>query len=114
MMRATLGNKAAIQAFRNGKRPFPDGTIIVRLAWDYVSSAENNKAIGQQQSFVAGHPKNGLQFMVKDTKKYALTGGWGYGQLNDGKPASNLVHTTCAPCHQAAKNHDFVFSTYAP
>ncbi|WP_223834318.1 cytochrome P460 family protein [Spirosoma profusum] len=99
-LRAILGNKAAVQAFR--KRPFPDGTIIARLAWDYVSSAENNKAFGQQQSFVAGHPKNGLQFMVKDTKKYALTGGWGYVKVNDGKPASNQVHATCAPCHERA------------
>jgi hypothetical protein len=113
-LRAILGNKAAIQAFRKGKRPFPDGTIIARLAWDYSSSPENNKAFGQQQSFVAGHPKNGLQFMVKDTKKYALTDGWGYVQFNEGKPASNLVHATCAPCHQAAKERDFVFSTYAP
>jgi hypothetical protein len=70
-IRAILGNDAAIKAYREGTRPFPNGTIIVRLAWSYDSSEENNKAFGRSQSFVAGHPKNGVQFMVKDSKKYA-------------------------------------------
>ncbi len=113
-LRAILGNDEAINAFREKKLPFPDGTIISRVAWDYVSSEENNKAFGHQQSFVAGHPKNGVQFMVKDSKKYALTGGWRYAQFNDGKPAPEMVHDTCASYHQAAKDHDFVFTRYAP
>lgn len=113
-LRAILGNDGAINAFRQETLPFPDGTIISRVAWEYVSSAENDKAFGRQQSFVAGHPKNGVQFMVKDSKKYALTGGWGYAQFNDGKPATETVHATCAPCHQAVKDHDFVFTRYAP
>jgi hypothetical protein len=35
-LRAILGNNNAIKAYRTGKSPFPDGTIIARLAWDYV------------------------------------------------------------------------------
>src|SRR5438874_8311071 len=62
--RAILGNDIAIEAYRKGTYPFPDGAIIARLSWDYVSSDENNKAFGRRQSFVAGHPKNN-QFMVK-------------------------------------------------
>src|SRR6187200_3421037 len=42
-IRAILGNDAAIKAYREGTRPFPDGTIIARLAWSYDSSEENNK-----------------------------------------------------------------------
>lgn len=113
-LRAILGNDAAIEAYREGKLPFPDGTIIARLAWDYVPSEENNKAFGRVQSFVAGHPKNGVQFMVKDSKKYASTGGWGYAQFNDGKPADEAVHKTCFPCHQAIEARDFVFTKYSP
>jgi hypothetical protein len=54
--RAILGNDVAIKAYREGKLPFPDGTILVRLAWSYVPSEENNKVFGRDQSFVAGPP----------------------------------------------------------
>lgn len=113
-LRAILGNDAAIQAYREGKLPFPDGAIIARLAWGYVPSEENNKAFGRPQSFVAGPPKNGVQFMVKDSSKYASTGGWGFAQFNDGKPADAAVHQTCFRCHEPAKARDFVFTRYAP
>ena len=113
-MRAILGNDVAINAYREGKLPFPDGTIIARLAWSYVPSEENNKVFGRSQSFVAGPPANGVQFMVKDSTKYASTGGWGFAQFNDGKPADAAVHNTCFSCHQHVKDRDFVFTRYAP
>jgi hypothetical protein len=75
---------------------------------------ENNKVFGRPQSFVAGSPKNGAQFMVKDSRKYAATAGWGFAQFNDGKPVDEAVHKTCIPCHQPVKARDFVFTRYAP
>lgn len=114
-IRAVLGNDIAIKAYREGSQPFPEGTIIARLAWAYEASEENNKAFGKVQSFVAGHPKNGVQFMVKDSKKYASTGGWGYSHFDDGKPLTDqAVLQSCFHCHQAIKNRDFVFTRYAP
>jgi Cytochrome P460 len=113
-IRAILGNDVAIKVYRDGKLPFPDGTIIARLAWSYVSSAENDKAFGRPQSFVAGPPKNGVQFMVKDSRRYASTGGWGYAQFNDGKPADEATHQSCFGCHEHVKARDFVFTRYAP
>ena len=113
-MRAILGNDIAIKAYREGTVPFPDGAIIARLAWSHVPSEENNKVFGRAQSFVAGPPKNGIQFMVKDSKKYASTHGWGFAQFNDGKPASEAVHNTCYSCHEPASARDFVFTRYAP
>jgi hypothetical protein len=113
-LRDVLGNDVAIKAYREGKLPFPDGTIIARLAWSYDPSEENNKVFGRRQSFVAGPPKNGVQFMVKDSKKYASTGGWGFAQFNDGKPADEALLKTCFPCHEPAKDRDFVFTHYAP
>ena len=113
-IRAILGNDMAIKAYREGKLPFPDGTIIARLAGSYDASEENNKVFGRPQSFVAGPRKNGVQFMVKDSRKYASTGGWGFAQFDDGKPADEAVLKTCFPCHQAIKARDLVFTHYAP
>jgi hypothetical protein len=109
-----LGNDIAIKAYREGTLPFPDGTIIAALHYRFIPSAENNKAFGRDQSFVAGVPTN-IQFMVKDSKKYAATGGWGFGHFNnDAKPVDDAFMKTCFPCHQKIKERDRVFTRYAP
>jgi hypothetical protein len=114
-IRAVLGNDGAIKAYRGAKPSFPDGAIIARLAWSYDASAENNKTFGRAQSFVAGHPKNGVQFMVKGSKEYASTGGWKYAQFDDGKPVTDPgMLQSCFDCHRAIKDRDFVFTRYAP
>jgi hypothetical protein len=111
-IRAILGNDIAINAYGEGKLPYPDGAIIARLAWSDVSSDENNKAFGRSQSFVAGPPTN-VQFMVKDSSEYASTGGWGFAQFNDGKPIHVAVQD-CFSCHVPVKARDFVFTRYSP
>src|ERR1700726_251381 len=64
-IRAILGNDKAIEAYRKGMHLFPDGTVIARLAWSFVPSAENNRVFGREQSFIAGPaPDWYLQFMV--------------------------------------------------
>src|SRR6201996_575566 len=84
---AMLGNDVAIKAYRTKTLPFPDGTIIAALHYTHSPNAENNQIFGQAQSFTPGKPTN-IQFMIKDSKKYAATGGWGFGHFNpDGKPA---------------------------
>jgi hypothetical protein len=115
-IRAILGNDTAIKSYRDGKLPFPDGAIIARIAWKYVPSEENNKVFGREQSFVPGDPPEWyLQFMVKDSKKYAATGGWGYAQFDkDGKPAPEAKLKTCYPCHEPIQARDFVFTRYTP
>jgi hypothetical protein len=113
-LRAILGNDVAIKAYREGKLPFPDGSIIARLAWSYFPSEENNKAFGRAQSFVAGPPKEGVQFMIKDSSKYASTDGWGFAQFDDGKPVDEAALMSCFSCHEPAKARDFVFTRYAP
>jgi len=110
---AILGNDIAIKAYREGKLPFPDGAIISALHWRYVGSEENNKVFGRSQSFIAGPPTN-VQFMVKDSRKYATTGGWGFGHFKDGKPGDEVFMKTCFPCHAAIKHRDLVFTRYAP
>jgi hypothetical protein len=112
-LRAVLGNDLAVRTYREGKLPFPDGAIIARLAWSYTSSEENNQVFGRDQSFVAGAPIN-VQFMVKDSVKYAATGGWGFAQFKDGKADGAAQLNTCFPCHVPAKSQDYLFTHYAP
>lgn len=118
-LRAQLGNDIAIKAFRDGTRPFPDGAIIAALHWNEASSEENNKVLAQGfpgaglDSFVPTSAVN-VQFMVKDSKKYAATGGWGYADFTNGKPGSEALHNTCYACHLPAKDRDYVFTRLAP
>lgn len=110
---AILGNDIAITAYRGGALPFPEGTIIARAGWDYVPSEGNDKVFGRPQSFVAGAPKEGVQFMVKDSTKYASTGGWGFAQFNDGKPVDAAMLKACFLCHEPAKHDDHLHALCA-
>jgi hypothetical protein len=118
-LRALLGNDIAIKAFREGKLPFPDGAIIAALHWNEASSDENTKVFASGfpgmglQSSVAGSAEN-VQFMVKDSKKYAATGGWGFADFKNGKPGDEALHKNCFGCHEPLKDRDFVFTRYAP
>ena len=90
------------------------GIAALNVARSYVASEENNKTFGREQSFVAGSPTDAyLQFMVEDSKKYAATGGWGFGDFKDGEPGNEALMKTCFACHVPAKDHDFVFTRYA-
>ncbi|SJZ44852.1 Cytochrome P460 [Enhydrobacter aerosaccus] len=106
-LRAVVGNAAALLAYRSAALPFPDGTVLVKLAWEREQSAEFAPA------FVPGKPTT-VQVMVKDSKRYAATGGWGFGRFVDGKSADEAQHRTCFACHNTnVRDHDFVFTRYA-
>jgi hypothetical protein len=107
-LRAILGNPAAAKALRKGTLPLPDGAMLAKLAWKREPMHEF------QGAFMPGASPR-LEFMVKDSKKYASTGGWGFARFIDGKPADEATHKTCFPCHEAnVKGHDFVFTKFAP
>jgi hypothetical protein len=107
-----LGNDVAIKAYRDKKLPFPDGAMIAASHWRFVPSEANNKVFGQPQSFVPGAQTN-VQFMIKDSKKYAATGGWGFGHFNPDGTLGAALMQTCSPCHAKASG-DGVFTQYAP
>jgi hypothetical protein len=107
-LRAVLGNATAVEAYREGTLPFPDGTMLAKLAWKHVPSPEFTPAS------IPGAATT-VQIMVKDSKRYAATGGWGFGRFIGGKPADEAQHRTCWGCHEAnVKDHDFVFTRLAP
>jgi hypothetical protein len=95
-LRAQLGNDIAIKAYREGKIPFPDGSIIVALHWKRDPSDEDNKVFGRVQAFIAGSPVN-MQVMVKDSKKYAATGGWGSVTLRTANLATRRCTKNASP-----------------
>ena len=107
-LRAVVGNPTALKAYRTGRSPFPDGTILVKLAWKHTPSPDFGPAS------IPGAPTT-VQVMVKDSKRYAATGGWGFGRFIDGRPVDAAQHETCFACHAAlVRDRDYVFTRYAP
>ena len=107
-LRAVIGNQTAIDAYQDGKLPFPDGTILVKRAWKRTQSPDFASAT------IPGAATT-VQVMVKDSRRYATTGGWGFGRFVNGKPVDEAQHRTCFACHEArAKGHDYVFTRLAP
>lgn len=121
---AILGNPAMIAAFKagipaNGK-PVPDGARMAKIHW---KPKVNVAAPGSPT--VAGEQMN-VDFMVKDAKRFADSGGWGYavfeydaatdtfrpGDQKSQPPQANDAKCGFA-CHTIVKNRDFVFTEYA-
>ena len=74
---------------------------------------KDNAVFGRVQSFVSG-ALTSLEFMVKDSKKYATTAGWGFGQFTNGKPDDEALHRACFSCDGPTEAHDFLSTRYAP
>jgi hypothetical protein len=116
-LRAQFGNDIAVKAFRDGTHPFPEVRLLRRL----IGLESHRKTTTKYspahspgaQSFVVG-PLVNVQFMIKDSKKYASTGGWGFADFKDNKPGDKALHETCFPCHKPAIDHDYIFTHHAP
>ena len=106
-VRAILGNHTAITAAQSGKTtPWPDGTIIAKLSWKEQIHPNWPQAVVPGE-FV------GAEAMIKDSKKFPETGGWGFGHwegktlvMNDKEKSA-----TCFACHTPMKDHDYVYTT---
>jgi hypothetical protein len=118
-----VGNPAMIDAYKagipgNGK-PFPDGAKMAKVHW---IPKKNETAPGQPTVPGAQHD---VDFMVKDSKRFADSGGWGYaefeydaasqtfrpGDTSDNPPQGHDAKCGAA-CHTVAKDHDYVFTEY--
>jgi len=120
---AILGNPAMIEAFQSGipgnGKPFPDGAKMAKVHWAAVKSETE-----PGNPFVPGGLGN-VDFMVKDSKRFADSGGWGYavfeydeapgkfrpGDLNSQPPQANDAKCGFA-CHTLVKDKDYVFTEY--
>jgi hypothetical protein len=122
-MAAILGNPVMIKAYEagipgNGK-PFPDGSKMTKIHWIPTKMASFPAAT------VPGR-QHDVDFMVKDSKRFADSGGWGWGAFEydsaSGKftPATTVANppqgndAKCGfACHTIVKNSDYVFTDYA-
>ena len=105
-VRAILGNHVAIDAARSGKTmPWPDGAIIAKLSWKEQTHPNWPQAIVPGE-FV------GAEAMVKDSKKFPETGGWGFGHWEGNTLVMNDKEksATCFACHTPMKDHDYVYT----
>jgi hypothetical protein len=118
-----LGNPAMIDAFKagvpgNGK-PFPDGAKMAKIHWN---PKKNEATPGQP---VVPNTLHDIDFMVKDSKRFADSGGWGYAEFEYDTPSDTFRPGTTsdqppqgndakcgAACHTVVKNQDYVFTAY--
>jgi hypothetical protein len=99
-------NSVGEAALKSGG-PYPDETIFATDLHEFTVS---------DGSYVEG-PQKALAIMVKDNKKYASTGGWGFQAWAGGDPTKPLVTDPakqCFECHQPKRDQGYVYSTYIP
>lgn len=97
-------NDAAIEGFRNGR--FPDGAVLV---YDLFEVRPDGHGIVDQG------PRRHIDVMVRDDRRYAETGGWGYAEFAAGTRSDRLTgkrRAECVACHATQTGHDQVFSRW--
>lgn len=105
-LRAILGNDAAIDAARKGQtKPWPDGAILAKVVWK--ERAHPN----WPQAIVPGEFA-GAEAMIKDSKKYAATGGWGFAHWDGNKLVMHeeAKAKECFACHMPMKDNDYTYT----
>ncbi len=105
-LRAIVGNTTAMTAIHQGRTdPWPDGTILGKLVW------KDSKHPLWDAAIVPGKLSH-IEFMVKDSSKFARTGGWGFARWvgMELKPLDNEGGKPCFECHKAASKNDYVFT----
>jgi hypothetical protein len=118
-----LGNQAMINAFKSGipanGTPFPDGAKMAKIHW----KATKNPA--EPGNPTVPGPLHDIDFMAKDSKQFADSGGWGYaefefddaadtfrpGNSTDKPPQANNAKCGFA-CHTLVTAKDYVFTAY--
>lgn len=106
-MRIIFGNSIAIKAIsEHNTNPWPDGAIFAKTAWKQKTEDDGTVSAGE---FIQ------VEFMIKDSKKYADTKGWGWARWkgNDLKPYGDSANfdQECIACHNPVKHNDYVFTT---
>jgi Cytochrome P460 len=91
-----LATSAPAQSAKDIRSPSP----LVAITDNKGSPIFGVTILAGKGAFVPGQATT-LQIMVKDSKKYASTGGWGFGRFIDGKPVDEAQHKTCFARHEA-------------
>lgn len=109
-----VGNPAMIAAYESGLpaegKKFPDGVKMVKIHWNAVKSPDGFPAL-------VPDTLHDLDTMVKDSKRFASTGGWGYGQFNFDNASDTFSPLGTGPgcgfaCHTKVAGKDYVFTRF--
>jgi Cytochrome P460 len=98
---------------------FPEGTIFFKELQLTLpgQNPDGSRAEPSGRGYFPG-PLNGADSTVKDTKRYAATGGWGYYNFNHHEPKAPTAKlkdkSECAFCHQASAKKDEVWTQFYP
>ena len=120
-VKTIVGNPLMIKAYTGGfpanRQTIPDGAVMAKIAW----SMKNNPVL--PGSSMVPDTLRKVQFMVKDSKRFADTDGWGYADFTFDASSGTFkaigngpafAKAACHQCHTIAKARDFVFTEYAP
>ena len=123
MIETILGNPAMIEAYKagipgNGK-PFPDGARMAKIHWTA------KKADDQPGEPLVPGALHDVDFMAKDSKRFADSGGWGWGAFEYDAASNTFRPATVADtppqendakcgfaCHTLVQSRDYVFTEY--
>lgn len=105
-LRIIFGNDIAMRAIADHHiNPWPNGTVFAKAAWAQQVDADGNTRTG---SFIQ------VEFMIKDSQRYAATRGWGYARWRgmDLKPYGKDANfaNECVGCHTPVRKNDYVYS----
>lgn len=99
-------NAAALKGYKQGR--FPDGSVIV---FDLLDAKSADQTVQEGPRKIVG-------VMMKDSKRWASTGGWGYegfkGDSTTDRAVGDKAASACHQCHMAQQKQDYVFSTLRP
>jgi len=97
-------NEKAMEGYKTGR--FPDGSALVA---DFLETRES-------AGITTEGPRRRIDVMVKDSRRYPETGGWGFEQFRGDSQTDRMVTaqiaTKCFACHAQQKDHDSVFSRF--
>jgi hypothetical protein len=115
LIEVILANPVMIEAYRAGApgngKPFPDGSKMAKIHWNAKKSAEAPSPTTVPDTL------HDLDFMVRDSKRFADSGNWGYAEFDYDaatdtfKPLGNDAKCGYA-CHTIVKAKDYVFTAY--
>jgi hypothetical protein len=95
-------NEKAMEGYRDGR--FPDGSVLV------FELLETREGAG----VTTEGPRKRVGVMIKESKRYAGTGGWGFESFQGDSQTERRLNAegrvACFKCHEPQKNRDFVFS----
>ena len=115
LIEVIVANPVMIDAYRAGSpangKAFPDGAKMAKIHWNAV---KNDQEPG---SPIVPGTLHDIDFMVRDSKRFADIGNWGYAEFDyDNASGTFKPHETGAncgfACHTIVKSKDYVFTLY--